>query len=103
MAVRNRIAAPSLAMLALVAGLGVAVAQEAQERGAGASGKGDGSGMGQDTTEQGRPRGPGDKVTAEPQDPRTEPKRLEGTSPEGGGMIKRCDDGRTPVEGVCPS
>lgn len=60
----------------------------APDHGPGASGKGDGSGMGQDTSEQGLPKGPGDKG-GPPADKTVAP--------------KICDDGRQPVDGACPS
>lgn len=92
-------APPTIATLALLAALGAAVAAE-PDRGTGASGRGDGSGMGQDNTEMGTPKGPGDKpATATPEV--TKEQRMEGTSPEGAGMISRCDDGKPPVNGTC--
>lgn len=109
MTVMRRLAAPSLGALGLLACLGLAVAGGAAEpeRGTGSSGRGDGSGMGQDNSEIGTPKGPGDKPSAAPTEPAAEEgpakeQRLEGTSPEGSGLVGRCDDGRAPVNGACP-
>lgn len=92
-------APPTIATLALLAGLGAAIAAE-PDRGTGASGRGDSSGMGQDNTEMGTPKGPGDRP-AEGKPEVTKEQRIEGTSPDGPGMIGRCDDGRPPVNGAC--
>ncbi|MFC3692860.1 hypothetical protein [Chenggangzhangella methanolivorans] len=99
MTIARRIAAPTLGALALAATLGLAAAAEG-DRGTGAPGRGDGSGMGQDNTEMGTSKGPGDKPATTPPDV-TKEQRLEGTSPEGTGMIGRCDDGKPPVNGAC--
>ncbi|PZQ17730.1 MAG: hypothetical protein DI565_03025 [Ancylobacter novellus] len=103
MAMTRRLATAPLAALVLAAGVGLAAAA-GPERGAGSSGAGDGSGMGQDNSELGTPKGPGDKATDRPAsgEPTPVERRMEGTSPEGPGMIGRCDDGRTPVDGACP-
>ena len=96
----NRLAAPTLGALALAATIGLAAAAE-PDRGTGASGRGDGSGMGQDNTEMGTSKGPGDKPPASGEATPKE-QRLEGASPEGPGLIGRCDDGRPPTNGACP-
>jgi hypothetical protein len=105
MALKRKLAPPSLAAVAFAAALAGAAAQE---RGAGASGRGDGSGMGQNNTETGTAKGPGDARKGDGRSSAPNPAgentqdAAPGAPAGAPGLIKQCDDGRTPANGACP-